>query len=72
MPTVRRNDACPCGSGRKYKNCCMRQDRVSASRELSLSYEDTILFSSLYEYAQRPRFTQDLIEAFGDLLGRRL
>ena len=21
-PTVRRNDPCPCGSGKKYKNCC--------------------------------------------------
>ena len=21
---VRRNDPCPCGSGKKYKNCCMR------------------------------------------------
>ncbi len=20
-----RNDRCPCGSGRKYKNCCMRK-----------------------------------------------
>jgi len=23
---VRRNDPCPCGSGRKFKNCCMRRD----------------------------------------------
>jgi uncharacterized protein YecA (UPF0149 family) len=22
-----RNDPCPCGSGRKYKHCCMRKDR---------------------------------------------
>ena len=22
---VGRNDACPCGSGKKYKNCCMRK-----------------------------------------------
>ena len=21
--TVGRNDKCPCGSGKKYKNCCM-------------------------------------------------
>ncbi|MBR1886454.1 MAG: SEC-C domain-containing protein [Schwartzia sp.] len=24
---VGRNDPCPCGSGKKYKNCCMRKDR---------------------------------------------
>jgi preprotein translocase subunit SecA len=23
---VGRNDACPCGSGKKYKNCCMRKE----------------------------------------------
>ena len=23
----RRNDPCPCGSGKKYKHCCMRQER---------------------------------------------
>ncbi|HHX66152.1 MAG TPA: hypothetical protein GX702_14840, partial [Chloroflexi bacterium] len=22
---VGRNDPCPCGSGKKYKNCCLRQ-----------------------------------------------
>ena len=22
-PVVGRNDPCPCGSGRKYKRCCM-------------------------------------------------
>jgi len=21
-PKIRRNDPCPCGSGKKYKNCC--------------------------------------------------
>lgn len=22
-PKIRRNDLCPCGSGKKYKNCCL-------------------------------------------------
>ena len=26
MPKVGRNDPCPCGSGKKYKNCCMNKD----------------------------------------------
>ncbi|XZE53323.1 preprotein translocase subunit SecA [Planctomycetaceae bacterium SH139] len=25
-PRVRRNDPCPCGSGKKFKNCCMQKD----------------------------------------------
>ena len=26
-PRVGRNDPCPCGSGKKYKNCCMRKEQ---------------------------------------------
>ncbi len=25
-PRVGRNDACPCGSGKKYKKCCLGKD----------------------------------------------
>lgn len=25
-PKVGRNDPCPCGSGKKYKKCCMEKD----------------------------------------------
>ncbi len=31
MPKVGRNDPCPCGSGKKYKNCHMRQDLASGN-----------------------------------------
>ncbi|MBQ8563548.1 MAG: SEC-C domain-containing protein, partial [Firmicutes bacterium] len=27
-PKVGRNDDCPCGSGKKYKNCCMKKDQL--------------------------------------------
>ncbi len=27
---VGRNDPCPCGSGRKYKQCCMRKNTPAA------------------------------------------
>jgi hypothetical protein len=26
-----RNDPCPCGSGRKYKHCCLQKDEAAAS-----------------------------------------
>ncbi len=28
QPHVGRNDPCPCGSGKKYKKCCLRKDRA--------------------------------------------
>jgi len=64
MPKVRRNDPCPCGSGKKYKNCCMRQDRIRASRDLGFDREDAFLLNNLYTFAQQPRFARDLSEAF--------
>jgi preprotein translocase subunit SecA len=32
MPKVGRNDPCPCGSGKKYKNCHMRKDQKAATK----------------------------------------
>lgn len=33
---VGRNDLCPCGSGKKYKKCCGRdEDKYNSTRELS-------------------------------------
>ncbi len=29
-PRVGRNDPCPCGSGKKYKKCCMKKDQPEA------------------------------------------
>jgi len=29
MPRTGRNDPCPCGSGKKYKHCCLERDRTA-------------------------------------------
>ncbi len=29
-----RNDSCPCGSGSKYKRCCLEKDEAARSAEL--------------------------------------
>jgi hypothetical protein len=29
MPKTGRNDPCPCGSGQKYKRCCMAKDQAA-------------------------------------------
>jgi preprotein translocase subunit SecA len=34
---IGRNDPCPCGSGRKYKNCCMRKEQSAGSRQQAAS-----------------------------------
>ena len=30
MPTAGRNDPCPCGSGKRYKRCCLDKDQAAA------------------------------------------
>lgn len=32
MAKVKRNDPCPCGSGKKYKNCHEKEDVQAASK----------------------------------------
>jgi hypothetical protein len=64
MPPVNRNDPCPCGSGKKNKHCCMRQDRLSASRELSVNPYEGQLLNMLYEYVQGAPFASNMLEAF--------
>ena len=29
MPKTGRNDPCPCGSGKKYKHCCLAKDQAA-------------------------------------------
>ena len=31
MATARRNDPCPCGSGKKFKHCCLRREEAQAT-----------------------------------------
>lgn len=34
---IGRNDPCPCGSGKKYKNCCLRKETMSIAECFFLS-----------------------------------
>jgi tetratricopeptide (TPR) repeat protein len=33
VPTIGRNDPCPCQSGKKYKKCCISRDEARASEQ---------------------------------------
>lgn len=64
MPTLGRNEPCPCGSGRKYKSCCLIHDRIAEQRDLNLTPAEARLLTFIYNYARQPRFNQDVIEGF--------
>ncbi len=54
---IGRNDPCPCGSGKKYKNCCLRKETMSipdrireAVRERGYKEDIGDVLSSMYRY----------------------
>lgn len=61
-----RNELCPCGSGIKYKKCCLNKDVVleRAGRKVTLSqkqYSD--LYAKLYEYSREEKFKEEYEKA---------
>ncbi len=69
MPEVGRNDPCPCGSGKKYKNCCMRQDRVQAARSVNQGAVERSLYYDLVQFIQQSRFAQEIGEGLAIFWG---
>jgi len=61
---IGRNDPCPCGSGKKYKNCCLNKDRARRIREGAWRQGEQVTLDRLIAFAQRPVFTPQLIVAF--------
>lgn len=51
MPKTARNDPCPCGSGRKYKRCCLAKDQ--AAEHATLSAQRAALDTQRAEYRAR-------------------
>jgi hypothetical protein len=49
--SVGRNDPCPCGSGKKYKKCCLAKDEAAARQA----------------YAQRAEAQREIVQSFAPL-----
>lgn len=60
MPRVGRNDPCPCGSGKKYKNCHMREQQAQTTSALLLREARDTVYTRLVEFVQGERFLADL------------
>ena len=55
---IGRNDPCPCGSGKKYKKCCLDKDEKKR-REDAIPIETEKGFAYLYENDDEPRLFDD-------------
>jgi len=64
MPKTGRNDPCPCGSGKKYKRCCLDKDQ--AAEDATLAAKRTELAALQAQHRARIRdFQAAMHEAEG-------
>jgi hypothetical protein len=61
---IGRNDPCPCGSGKKYKHCCLRQETLGKSEAMGRERAWETTTEKLFGFAREPRFQADLVTAF--------
>jgi tetratricopeptide (TPR) repeat protein len=50
MPKPGRNDPCPCGSGQKYKRCCLEKDQAAESAALKAAAEARAAQAAQHEH----------------------
>ena len=63
MPRTGRNDPCPCGSGIKYKNCCLSRDRGRRIRKGARRRDEQTTTGKLVAFAQGPGLRRQMIVA---------
>lgn len=73
-PKIGRNDPCPCGSGKKYKKCCLDKAVKPATPMPTLFSEAdrASVLNKLRVFAERPDQVADVAEASFDYWGDRL
>ena len=59
-----RNDPCPCGSGSKYKNCCLTKDRAARLRSMAWREDEQSTLQRLLAFSQRDDFGSQIAVAF--------
>ncbi len=66
MPEISRNAPCPCGSGRKYKKCCLDQDQKAESKQLKAQQEEAR--EELGNFVQYAEALEELTNRANDLI----
>jgi HEAT repeat protein len=61
---VGRNDPCPCGSGRKYKKCCLNKDEERRSEKTSATPKEIELRERLLSFSSKERYKKDFEKAY--------
>jgi hypothetical protein len=65
-----RNDPCPCGSGKKYKYCCLKKEAEGRSEAIGRERSWDTMMDKLLDFSREARFQQEIQSAF-DLFWNR-
>jgi hypothetical protein len=63
MAKIGRNDPCPCGSGKKYKNCCLNKERAKRVRDSAWVHDEQVTLGKLVTFAQSPHMGAQILVA---------
>jgi SEC-C motif-containing protein len=70
MAEVSRNDPCPCGSGRKYKRCCLEKDSPTANGPLpSADERASEAMLRVFRWSERPEWRHYHLDALDRHVG---
>ena len=61
---IGRNAPCPCGSGKKYKKCCLNKDEAGRSQKTSVTPQELELRDQLLSFAVKERYQEDYQKAY--------
>ncbi len=61
---IKRNDPCHCGSGKKYKQCCLKKDELSKQKETASQDQAKDLVAEKED--KEIKFWQDYYKSFAD------
>jgi hypothetical protein len=62
---VGRNDPCPCGSGKKYKRCCVAGDKAAQAERVAWERAAQDMRVALIGFAKEKKFVKDLSIGLG-------
>jgi tetratricopeptide (TPR) repeat protein len=61
---VGRNAPCPCGSGKKYKKCCMQKESARKTTAVPvINLKEKSLIEKLISYSNKEKFKKDFLNA---------
>lgn len=65
MGKIQRNGKCPCGSGKKYKKCCLEKDYTAHAEERE-AFRQRIIYGDEYSSVLIEETAQELKEKYPD------